>query len=56
MSDYRCIICSRPIGSGGYVGTKNGMSVVFCRQHSESCSKNCDSCTQSSICPVCGKL
>ena len=34
--EYRCIVCSRPIGREGFLETIKGISVVFCRKHARS--------------------
>ena len=53
---HACIICNKPIGSKGFVGTIKDMSVSFCEEHADGCKERCDSCVQAEDCPICGKL
>ena len=53
MEVHRCIICNRAIGPDGFIGTIKDMSVSFCREHAESCKRECEKCVHSVKCPVC---
>lgn len=52
---HKCIICSKPVNCDGYIGTKKGISVSFCEEHAKDCTGNCEKCSHSKLCSVCGK-
>jgi hypothetical protein len=51
-NNQKCIICSRPIGTGGFIGTIKDMSVSFCKEHADSCKRECERCMHAVDCPV----
>lgn len=50
---HSCMVCGKPIGKDGYMGTIKEMSVMFCREHANSCLENCDKCVHASACKAC---
>lgn len=53
---YTCIVCSKPIGKEGVLGTIKGISAAFCGEHGESCAQNCEECVHACQCRLCGSV
>ncbi len=50
MAETRCIICGKPVGENGFVGTVKDMKVTFCEEHVNVCKSDCESCVYYTKC------